>query len=113
MTVTRKEIDGLAEDIRKLQVYMVGLRMGDLQNLLNKFASDTRLLIFRAAYEGVEDAIDEDAQFRAKVQAIVKEYALAHPGEITLPCEKHNRLPCSECETAGLSNNLPNEGKSP
>jgi len=40
----------------------------------------------------------EDAQLRAKVQGIVREYAKAHPGEIVLPCEKHHRLPCLECE---------------
>ncbi|MCJ7455282.1 hypothetical protein MUP07_00885 [Candidatus Bathyarchaeota archaeon] len=40
----------------------------------------------------------EDWEFRAKMQATVKEYARTHPGEITLPCEKHHRLPCSDCE---------------
>jgi len=40
----------------------------------------------------------EDSQLRAKVQGIVREYAKAHPGEIVLPCEKHHRLPCLECE---------------
>jgi hypothetical protein len=49
--------------------------------------------------------MDEDDQFRGKLQGLLKEYARAHLGEITLPCEKHHRLPCSVCETAGLSNN--------
>ena len=40
----------------------------------------------------------KDWEFRACVQAIVKEYARTHPGEIVLPCEKHHRLPCMECE---------------
>ena len=38
-----------------------------------------------------------DAELRAKVQRIVREYAEAHPGEIVVPCEKHHRLPCREC----------------
>ena len=40
----------------------------------------------------------EDSQLSAKVQGIVREYAKAHPGEIVLPCEKHHRLLCLECE---------------
>lgn len=31
------------------------------------------------------------------VQRILKEFAETHPGEITLPCEKHHRIPCVEC----------------
>lgn len=52
---------------------------------------------------------DLNNEFVTKMQKTVKDYADAHPSEITLPCEKHHRLPCSECETAGLSNNTPSE----
>ena len=37
------------------------------------------------------------SKFVARVQQIVRDYAEAHPGEITLPCDKHHRLPCHEC----------------
>jgi len=40
---------------------------------------------------------EQDLEFRAKMQKVVKDYADAHPGEIVLPCEKHHRLPCREC----------------
>ncbi len=53
--------------------------------------------------------IDEDDQFRGKLQGLLRKYAQLHPGEITLPCEKHNRLPCSVCEVSGLSNNPTSE----
>ena len=40
---------------------------------------------------------DLDNDFVVKMQKVVKDYADAHPGEITLPCEKHHRLPCQDC----------------
>jgi hypothetical protein len=53
--VTRKEIDDLSDDIRKLEIYMVGLTMGETQRLLDRFAGQVRLLLERVAKEGIQE----------------------------------------------------------
>ncbi len=58
--------------------------------------------IFKATYQRVPkvrvNTAAEDDALRARMQAVVKDYAEKHPGEIVLPCEKHHRLPCLECD---------------
>jgi hypothetical protein len=67
-----------------------GLTISQAREMAEQILRETGSLIW------LEDF--EDRRLRAKVQGIVREYAETHPGEIVLPCEKHHRLPCPECE---------------
>lgn len=62
-------------------------------DIVNLGPKDMELLVAK----WIEKKSSDDDGMVTKVQKIVKDYADAHPGEITLPCEKHQRLPCVEC----------------